>query len=290
MSFRNFLDLRKKTQQQTRIIERVVFRSRSLKSNIFLALSVILVASAVIWGITKADILDIPNREDMAPQNFSASGIVSNISSLFGTNIIIENAKGSDDSGKTTYSFNLNQIIKIENTEYVTLSVSDIKVGDKIVVQGLIKDTNIIEAYRIISFATSTQEKLPEIATSTATTTATSTPETENASSTNATSTDEIASSTLLVIPLVASSSDERTEQTETSANQTMDSNTLASTTEMLPDFLTNPKAGESASQTPPTLTEVVEEVVQKVVDTFTDESGSSQGATENPPAPEQAI
>jgi len=54
MSFKNFLDLRKKTRQQTQIIERVVFQKRSIKSDIFLALSVILVASAIIWGISKA--------------------------------------------------------------------------------------------------------------------------------------------------------------------------------------------------------------------------------------------
>ncbi|MEI7513658.1 MAG: hypothetical protein WCJ74_03510 [bacterium] len=57
MSFKNFLDLRKKTQQQTRIIERVVFQSRSLKSDLFLAFSVMLVASFVVWGTTKASVL-----------------------------------------------------------------------------------------------------------------------------------------------------------------------------------------------------------------------------------------
>ena len=55
MSFRNFLDLRKKTQQQTQIIERIVFQRRSLKSDLFLALSVILVASFIVWGVSKAD-------------------------------------------------------------------------------------------------------------------------------------------------------------------------------------------------------------------------------------------
>lgn len=62
MSFRNFLDLRKKTQQQTQIIERVVFQKRSLKSDLFLALSVIFVASFIIWGVSKADdsILETP--------------------------------------------------------------------------------------------------------------------------------------------------------------------------------------------------------------------------------------
>ena len=55
MSFKNFLDLRKKTREHTQIIERVVFQSRSLKSDLFLAFSVILVASAIIWGISMAD-------------------------------------------------------------------------------------------------------------------------------------------------------------------------------------------------------------------------------------------
>jgi surface protein len=55
MSFKNFLDLRKKTREHTQIVERVVFQSRSLKSDLFLAFSVILVASAIIWGISMAD-------------------------------------------------------------------------------------------------------------------------------------------------------------------------------------------------------------------------------------------
>jgi hypothetical protein len=55
MSFKNFLDLRKKTQQQTQVIELVVFQKRSLKSDFFLALSVIFVASFVVWGIGMAD-------------------------------------------------------------------------------------------------------------------------------------------------------------------------------------------------------------------------------------------
>jgi hypothetical protein len=56
MSFKNFLDLRKKIEPQLQIIERVVIQKRSLKSDLFLTLSVILVASAVIWGISKADV------------------------------------------------------------------------------------------------------------------------------------------------------------------------------------------------------------------------------------------
>jgi hypothetical protein len=55
MSFKNFLDLRKKTDLQIKVVERIILQKRSWKSDIFLILSVIFVASAIIWGISMAD-------------------------------------------------------------------------------------------------------------------------------------------------------------------------------------------------------------------------------------------
>lgn len=80
MSLKNFLDLRKKVDPQIKIVERVILQKRSLKSDVFLALSVILVASAVIWGISKADSLsDFFSSPQVPAKSFSITGKVTEI-------------------------------------------------------------------------------------------------------------------------------------------------------------------------------------------------------------------
>ena len=80
MSFKNFLDLRKKTPPQIKIVERIILQKRSVKSDLFLTLSVILVASAVIWGISKADSLsDFFDSSQTPAKSFSMTGKVTEI-------------------------------------------------------------------------------------------------------------------------------------------------------------------------------------------------------------------
>ena len=81
MSFKNFLDLRKKSPQQVQVVERIVFQKRSLKSDLFLTLTVIFVASGIIWGISKADTVVQMVKPVVQNQDaFSTSGIVSFVS------------------------------------------------------------------------------------------------------------------------------------------------------------------------------------------------------------------
>jgi hypothetical protein len=185
MSFKNFLDLRKKTREHTQIIERVVFQRRSLKSDLFLALSVMLVASTIIWGISKADTV-IQSFSKSQTKNFSASGIVLNIDAV---SLNIEQAKGSDDVGRTSYTFDISNVEKIETAKYEPISTLDIQLGSKVVVQGK-EDGGNITIKRIIYFgiiapkeetatttiATTTPNLPEEVATTTATTTETETP------------------------------------------------------------------------------------------------------------------
>jgi hypothetical protein len=167
MSFKNFLDLRKKSQPQIQIIEKIVFQKRSIKSDLFLILTVIFVASGIMWGISKAD--NIPQPPKSITNNFSAYGIVSE---NLGNSLTIITAKGSDDPSRTEYTFNTNTVKIIETKSYAPLNISDIKPGFKIIVQGTGAGDGVV-LDRIISFgmfmvmpekvATTT----PEIATST---------------------------------------------------------------------------------------------------------------------------
>lgn len=172
MSFKNFLDLRKKVNPQIKVVERIILQKRSLKSDLFLAFSVVLVASGVIWGISRADTF-VESITRPQTKNFSAVGIVLNIDS---TNLYIDQAKGTDDPSRSTYTFDLYTVTKIETNQYISISTSDIKPGDKVVVQGQ-EDGGNITIKRIISFgivaplAELTKEETstttPDVATST---------------------------------------------------------------------------------------------------------------------------
>ncbi|MEI6480544.1 MAG: hypothetical protein WCO12_03445 [bacterium] len=196
MTLRNFLDLRKKEQPEIVVVEKVVFKARQWKLEILKIFMVISTVSLTIWGISKADdaifsdssIAPITEVAVTPENNFSAIGYVTDISD---SSMTIDDSQVSDNSADASYVFNTGHINKIENNDYLPLAISDIKLGDKIIVQGT-RVNGVDEIHRIISFATA--------ATTTATTTdATSTVATTTATSTdnsNSTSTDLVATDT----------------------------------------------------------------------------------------------
>jgi hypothetical protein len=287
MSFKNFLDLRKKTQQQTQIIERVVFQKRSLKSDLFLALSVILVASAVIWGISKAD-----NISDafIKPQtkNFSASGIVFNIDEA---NLYIDQALGSDDSERKVYTFNLSDNPKIETDKYESVNVSDMQIGSKVVVQGKINGGNIT-VKRIIYFGSIIPKETPTISTlDIASTTASSTPTNlpgqaqqtfveqnsdghlpgQEATNTS-TTTDVIANANTTTSTPTLTIQEETTSSSTNSATTTEGSTIIETISDAINDTIDN--AGT-----------VINNVVETIIEIVTGETGSS-----TPPADTESL
>ena len=60
MSFKNFLDLRKKDSKQIQIVEKIIIQKRSWKKEMLRTFLVIITASAVIWGVSKAGSLIPP--------------------------------------------------------------------------------------------------------------------------------------------------------------------------------------------------------------------------------------
>ncbi len=116
-----------------------------IKNNSIKIILTIFVVYVFSWTISSIATDDISS----AHNNFSVVGIVSGID---GEVININNAKGSDKTGADSYQLNIKNIEKIETNKYQTLSLSDIKVGDKIIAQGLTNGTTFF-IKRLISFA-----------------------------------------------------------------------------------------------------------------------------------------
>ena len=190
----NTLDLRPKQEPNIVIVEKVVLKKRTWKSEFLRMLSIMVIVSVLGWGISKADSSLTANHAPI--KNFSAIGVVSSIDP---SSLTISSANGSD-----------NAFTKIETSDYHALTMNDIRVGDRVIAQGIrsASSSNSIEIHRLIDFnATST---IPEVyvpvasstptiieasSTDDATSTATDTTPTDetstttDASSTNATST-----------------------------------------------------------------------------------------------------
>ncbi len=156
------------------------------------------------WGISHA----VNNDIKSATTNFSATGIVSDVSEF---SMTIENAKGSTQSSDGTYNLNLDYLKKVETSDYGPLALTDIKAGDKVVVQGL---TNGYAFYikRIVSFTSVATKADDENATSTATTTTSTTTEvvspvipaeSTSTATTAPAATEETASSTPTIIETI---------------------------------------------------------------------------------------
>jgi hypothetical protein len=159
----NLLDLKNKGINNVRVVEHIIFKPRSFKVEMIKMLSVIVIVTAIGFGISNADDLNpfLENNIEAATENFSVLGTVSEITD---DKITLVDAKGSDESDKTNYNLNINNLEKVETSSYEPLIITDIKVGDKIIAQGL-TDGETFFIKRIVSFSTFTLT--PEVATTT---------------------------------------------------------------------------------------------------------------------------
>ena len=276
MSLKNLLDLRKKAQPQIKIVERIILQKRSLKSDILLAFSVILVATSIVWSISKADTKDQSvNTQTVSIQGFSAIGTVSDITT---STLSITNTKSSDKTGNTEYTFDTTNILKIETKNYVPLSLSDLKVGDKIIVQGLYEN-NQIQIRRVVSFG------LETLKLNTATTTATTTEDIGTTStSTNATSTnlidtikDAVSNTISDVVDAIVGTSTGTSTNTESTSTATT---TEATTTPQTDSTTSNPEATTTIIDS---IKDVVSNVVNSITGTDTNPTPPQATATDTP-------
>lgn len=215
------------------------------------------------WGISSVADDNIKS----ATNNFSAMGLVSEISD---DSLKISDAKGSDKSGNTVYDLNIENLEKIQTNKNELLNFTDIKEGDKIIVQGLTNGSTFF-IKRIISFTSVSTF----VATSTATTTddvlATSTATTTDVvvATTTATTTDElVASSTTEILDTATTSS------TSTDTIGTTTTATTATTTDT------------TATTVIESIVDTVKEVIENIVEAVTGDTATSTPIipTENAP------
>jgi len=208
------LDLRKKINPQVQIVEKVIFQKQPWYIETLKVFLAIVIVSSAVWGISKAD--DLISDRPVSSKPFSVMGVVSSISE---TSLSLH-VTASDK--ETDYVFDTAPITTIQTSEYANITLQDIKVGDKIIVQGRESD-GIPQPTRIISFssvaiptpsdevatttASTTPEALVSVSTTTATTTietpSSSTPEITSTSTPTATTSEEVASSTPGVVETI---------------------------------------------------------------------------------------
>jgi len=275
----NYLDLSNKPAP--RIIERVVFKRRSWHVELAKVALGIVVATGVVYAVSKAD-------ENLSSKSFSAIGV---ISSMSGESLSIEKANGSDGGKGISYSFAAASISKLETSDYSPINLSDLRVGDRVIVQGT-DSLGGLTATRIISFSSLTSSAVVlDVATSTATLVATSTASStisggisiEVATSTvisTATTTEDviIASSTVAIATStatsttpsssgsevievidVATSSASTTDAVATDVSSTTDSVISTSTS---PSSVAEPESQPASDVIVPVLTEPVPDVI----------------------------
>ena len=153
----NFLDLRKKIQPQILVVEKVVFKRRSIALEFFRILAIIGVVSVSVWGISNASdsttLTDQSNGQTNIVENFGAIGTVSNINEK---SISVDNARDvNGGAGISSYSFDVGSLETIQTDHYQNLQLSDIEIGDNVIVQGT-KTGDQIVIEKIYSYGTST--------------------------------------------------------------------------------------------------------------------------------------
>ncbi|MEI6420335.1 MAG: hypothetical protein WCO30_01755 [bacterium] len=291
-----------------KVIQRVITKEPSLKSEIVRTLITVAVVSAIIFGISFAEDLPFLKTSEPIIKRFSATGLVSKISD---SEISLGEVESSDGSNVSTYTFNINTIERVESKNYDRLALTDLKVGDRIVVQG--KDTDgVISVARIISFSTDESSSLIALTASSSLVTLASTSSSttdslvsssttiniaeqsatsslENIGSTTdqvtaSTSSDIIDSTSTPIITLPSISIDNATTSIESSSS-TQDEVITSDTTSL-------EVIATSTNLNPPTIVDFVKDVVTTLTNTISgnniDSNPSENTPTEPVPEPIQ--
>lgn len=170
-----FLDLRKKIEPQVQVVYKIVSKQQPWYLEITKILVVIAIVTTVVWGVSKAQ-QDTQTAPTPEVKTFSVIGLVSTTTPTY---FSIDSSDPAVDKPATSYTFDTGSIQKIETSDYLPLQFSDIKLGDKIIVDGVVDNYKMI-AQHIVSFtSTPSVDNLasttPEVATSTVVDTASST-------------------------------------------------------------------------------------------------------------------
>ena len=224
---------------------------------------VILGALILSWGISNA----VNNDIQSATSNFSVSGTVSEI---FDTYIIVTDAKGSLKSSDGTYNLNIDYLKRVETDKYVTLGISDIVVGDKIVAQGVTNGYSFF-IKRIVSFTSiphnlavdeNNSTTTADVVAGSATTTSSTSESVAVASTTSTTESTTTAS----VSGGSAASADAAVGDTASASTSTSVSTSTDTSTDII-----NSTTTEDTSTSTPSIIDKVNDVLQGVIETVKD-------------------
>ena len=204
----NVLDIRKKTPQ-LKVVREVIFKRRPWWQEVVKVLLVIVVVTSIVWSVSKADDTSEEVEKITTTSNVGFYGTVISIAS---TTISLSTSQGD-------IPVDISALATTETASNIQLSLSDVEVGDKVIIQGLY-DGSILMARRLISFAvTQPDERL---------TVATTTLEFATTTSMFATTTSEVATTT--------------PETTSTTTPEVMPTTDTATTTEVFDTSTTTPE------------------------------------------------
>jgi hypothetical protein len=236
-----FLDLRKNVEPRVKVVYKTIIKHRPWYIELTKVPIAVIVVGVIVWGISRADVLVQPESVAVV-KTFSVSGLISSVAE---NNFSIGNVRGFDNADMSSLSFGSASLQTIQTSDSLPLQLSNVQVGDRVVVQGTYIDSDFI-AIRLIDFTSmttavvSTDATTATIATMTATVAATSTdilasatPDTSSfATSTISTSTDDVAPSTETPTTLlVATSTASATESPDTVNADNAESTTSSVTT-----------------------------------------------------------
>jgi hypothetical protein len=294
---RNFLDLRSKIDPQVVVVEKLVTKSRSRLTELARFCLLLAIVSISVWGITKANEELTLSQQPVVVKNFSTIGAITDISN---SSISINNVKGTVI---TPYTFNTATLRKIETKAYVPLALSDLKVGDRIILQGL-DENGIISIRRIISFSVdasadplnvitaSTTEnrvvvKTPPPVETVATTTNILSDAT--ASSTSVMSTVKDTITTVIDAFFGTSTPDTSTSTPVTTSTTTSDISTSTATSSLPVVETSTPTTTEETPVSTSTTSTIINQVVETVTEVIETITGTEPTPTTETPAPEPA-
>lgn len=277
--------------------------------------SVASVFSLIHLGILNADTLQVNsiNQIGLKGKSFSAVGIVSDVT---GSSISINNASGSNDKTQTSYAFDTTSVSRMETSERVLISLLDIGIGDKVVVQGK-EINNLIILNRIISFgnvvaevatstdaiatstASSTEQSIVSTSTLSSASTSTSTIDASNATTTSSGIVDKIKDIVSDVIDFVTGSSTDAVISSSTESSTSTASSTEGSTNASSSDTKVDAAPAtstEPTAATPPTSSEqekpatdtptILDKITDAIKDGFNavlgnDKTGTTEGSSQ---------
>jgi hypothetical protein len=231
---------------------------------IFVAVAVLM----IVWFISQAQALTVNSNENArsnSVENYSAIGTVSLISTSTGM-IDISDGAASDGNTGSDFTFNLAAANNIESVDYTQLSLGDLSLGDKVVVQGL-EDNGLVTIKRIIDFTWNGFSATSSIATSTdSVSTSTDSISTTTDSDDNASSTDNATS----LIDNIASSTNDvaSTTSTDSIATSTDSVSTSTDSISTTTDFDDNASSTDNIASTTNIIASTTDNVSLPPVDT----------------------